>query len=161
VETCWLATHYPDRLKFPAVQRDLEDTLLLALGDLLRESGEHTPRLTLQNRRQLVRKACEYALDHLDDSASILDVCKRVGASRRKLNYCFQDVLGISPIQYLRALRLNGARRDLKNPGHLTSSVQDVAGKWGFWHYGHFGTYYKEMFGECPSDTLRDALARR
>ncbi|WP_413671691.1 helix-turn-helix domain-containing protein [Massilia cellulosiltytica] len=154
-EIFWLSGHAADRLGFGAVQRELEDRLLLAFADLLPETGEAGGDATLGARRQLVRKACEHVLDNLGDSPSILDLCARLGTSRRKLNYCFQEVLGVSPVQYLRALRLNGARRDLKQPGRLTRSVQDISGKWGFWHQGQFGQYYRAMFGEAPSETLR------
>lgn len=62
---------------------------------------------------------------------SMLKICPRIDASPRKLNYCFQDVLGISPAKYLRAVRLNSARRDLKNPDGPNTGVQDVAARWG------------------------------
>ncbi|GHU15365.1 hypothetical protein AGMMS50225_28560 [Betaproteobacteria bacterium] len=34
-------------------------------------------------------------------------------------------------------------------------TVGDIAARWGFWHLSHFAADYKEMFGELPSDTLR------
>ncbi|MCY1555380.1 Helix-turn-helix domain protein [compost metagenome] len=104
----------------------------------------------------MVDKACELMMANPDEPPSILDVCSRVGASRRKLNYCFQDVLGTSPTQYLRALRLNGVRRGLREaePG---ATVQDVAARWGFWHLGQFSLDYKKHFFELPSETLARA----
>jgi len=36
----------------------------------------------------------------------LLALCRAVGASPRKLAYCFQDVLGMSPARYLRLMRL-------------------------------------------------------
>jgi AraC family ethanolamine operon transcriptional activator len=78
-----------------------------------------------------------------------------VGTSRRKLNYCFQDVLGTSPVKYLRSLRLNGVRRALRqaSPG---VTVQDIASHWGFWHLSQFAQDYKHLFGELPSATLKN-----
>ncbi|TAF36268.1 MAG: hypothetical protein EAZ66_07695, partial [Alphaproteobacteria bacterium] len=38
---------------------------------------------------------------------TLLTLCRHVGASPRKLNYCFQETLGLSPKNYLRAYRLN------------------------------------------------------
>jgi len=89
---------------------------------------------------------------------SILDICKGVGASRRKLNYCFQDVLGSNPIHYLRAVRLNRVRRALKRCSDPHVGVYDIAVKWGFWHFSQFSRDYKRHFTELPSETLR--LAR-
>jgi AraC family ethanolamine operon transcriptional activator len=75
--------------------------------------------------------------------------------SRRTLQYSFQEVLGINPVRFLRAMRLNGVRRDLKSGSRPAASVQDIAARWGFWHLGHFVTDYKRMFGELPSETAR------
>ena len=63
-------------------------------------------------------------------TAVILEICDRIGASPRKLNHCFRDVLGVSPARYLRAVRLNNAQRELKDPGTAANSVQDVAARW-------------------------------
>jgi AraC family ethanolamine operon transcriptional activator len=87
----------------------------------------------------------------------MLELCSQVGASRRKLTYCFQDVLGTSPMQYLRAVRLNGVRRELRSGE--AAAVQDAAARWGFFHMGQFSTDYKKQFGELPSATLRAAAA--
>jgi AraC family ethanolamine operon transcriptional activator len=86
----------------------------------------------------------------------MLEVCRRVGASRRKLNYCFQEVLGSSPVKYLRAVRLNGVRRELRAGA---AAVQDVAARWGFWHLGQFAREYRQQFGELPSETRRGTAA--
>ncbi|WP_069265908.1 helix-turn-helix domain-containing protein [Paraburkholderia nodosa] len=80
-------------------------------------------------------------------------LCEQLHVSRRTLQYCFQDVLGMAPATYLRALRLNGARRDLC--GRAAGSVQDVAAAWGFWHLSQFATDYRRMFGMRPSEALR------
>ena len=72
----------------------------------------------------------------------------------------FREVLGVSAARYLRAVRLNNARRDLKDPSAAANSVQDVAARWGFWHLGQFSVDYKRQFGELPSATLRAARAR-
>ena len=69
----------------------------------------------------------------------------------RKLNDCFQEALGTSPLKYLRAVRLNGVRRELRMGA---PSVQDVAARWGFWHHGEFAAAYRRQFGELPSQTL-------
>jgi AraC family ethanolamine operon transcriptional activator len=133
----------------------LRDDILIEWIEALPPSVDASDLDTLERRKRMVDKACELMLATPDEPLSILQVCSRVGASRRKLNYCFQDVLGTSPTKYLRALRLNGARRDLKAGSR--SSVQDVAARWGFWHLGEFSRDYKTHFFELPSETLTRA----
>ena len=79
-----------------------------------------------------------------------------MGASRRKLNYCFQEVLGTTPVAYMRAIRLNGVRRELLAADE-GGRVYDIAVRWGFWHFSQFSVDYKRQFGELPSRTLQRA----
>jgi AraC family ethanolamine operon transcriptional activator len=64
----------------------------------------------------------------------------------------------MAPATYVRAIRLNGARRDLCNASRDCRSVQDVAAAWGFWHMSQFATDYRKLFGMRPSDTLKAAI---
>ena len=130
------------------------DALLMEWIEALPEQvpGVHKP-LQLE-RRLLVKRACELMLAHAESPLSIPQVCLTLGASRRQLNYCFQDVLGTSPIKYLCALRLGRVRRDLRAGG---GTVAQAACRWGFWHLGQFARDYRTQFGELPSQTLRRA----
>jgi AraC family ethanolamine operon transcriptional activator len=137
--------------------RQVRDTLLIEWLEVIPERVDASSLPSVAARRQLVHRACELMLAQPDEPLSMLDLCGRVGASRRKLNYCFQDVLGTSPMQYLRAVRLNGVRRELRSGAK--GAVQDAAARWGFFHMGQFSTDYKKQFGELPSATLRAAAA--
>jgi AraC family transcriptional regulator, ethanolamine operon transcriptional activator len=130
----------------------LRDALLIEWIEALPERVDASEPPTLVARKQLVQQACALMLAQADEPLSMLQVCRHVGASRRKLNYCFQDVLGTSPLKYLRALRLNGVRRDLRGGA---VSVQQAAARWGFWHLSEFAAAYRRQFGELPSRTLK------
>ena len=78
----------------------------------------------------------------------------RARISQRTLRNCFLDVLGRSPIHYLKAVRLNAVHRELGSPHSPYATVQDAAMAWGFWHMGQFGRDYQRLFGERPSATL-------
>jgi AraC family ethanolamine operon transcriptional activator len=136
----------------------LRDAILIEWIEALPEAIDTSELPSATARKRLVDRACELMLSHPDEPLSMLEVCRRIGASRRKLNYCFQDVLGTSPVKYLRAVRLNGVRRELRA---AAGAVQDVAARWGFWHLGQFSLDYKRQFGELPSATLKLARAAR
>lgn len=138
-----------------AARQHLEDNLLSEIVDLLPSLRPCDDLRGGHARKRLVDRACAMMLARPDQPISILDVCKGVGASRRKLNYCFQDVLGSNPIYYLRAVRLNRVRRELKRCTEQHVGVYDIAVKWGFWHFSQFSLDYKRHFAELPSETLR------
>ncbi len=110
---------------------------------------------TARRRWQLVQQARAHIDEHLGEVFSVADVCRALGVSRRTLQYCFEDVLQINPIAYIRAVRLNAVRRDLKQADPGQDTVSDIAARWGFWHLGHFAADYRRMFGETPSATLQ------
>lgn len=142
----------PAALQCRQTQRVLEQSLL---GAVIAAAPDHGVATTPphQSRRHLVNAARALMQSRIAEPITVADVCVALGISRRTLQYSFQDVLGINPVRFLRALRLNGVRRDLRNETSR-ASVQETAARWGFWHLGHFVSDYKRMFGELPSQTL-------
>ena len=84
-------------------------------------------------------------------------LCRHLHVTRRTLQNHFHAVLGQPPADFLKAVRLNACRRALRaaTPGE---TVQDLAARWGFFHMGHFSQDYKALFGELPSQTLRQRI---
>ncbi|QQJ97223.1 helix-turn-helix domain-containing protein [Burkholderia ambifaria] len=139
----------------PDAQRDdLQAEVLGALFDACAQPADDGAGGAPSTRRWIVEQAREYVLAHRTRPVGVPELCEQLHVSRRTLQYCFQDVLGMAPATYLRTLRLNGARRDLC--GRAAGSVQDVAEAWGFWHLSQFATDYRRLFGKRPSETLRD-----
>ncbi|MFM2058985.1 MAG: hypothetical protein RLY71_3370 [Pseudomonadota bacterium] len=134
----------------------LRDALLMDWIEAIPSHVDVSALGSIDARRRLVGRACERVLACRSDPPTILQVCSEIGTSPRKLDYCFRDVLGVSPSRYLRAVRLNGARRELKSS---TDTVHDIAARWGFWHMGAFSTDYRRQFGELPSVTAQAARA--
>ncbi len=110
---------------------------------------------SFMRRQRIVGQARDYVLAHRDQAIAVPELCERLHVSRRTLQYCFNEVLGISPIQYLRIIRLNGARRHLREDLSSSRTVRDVAADWGFWHFSQFSSDYRKLFGQSPSESLR------
>ncbi|WP_323119346.1 helix-turn-helix domain-containing protein [Burkholderia alba] len=138
-------------------RNDLQAAVLAALFDVCAAPGDGAAGEPPSRRRRIVAQARDYVLAHRSRPVGVPELCEQLHVSRRTLQYCFQDVLGMAPATYLRTLRLNGARRDLC--GRDAGSVQDVAAAWGFWHLSQFATDYRRMFGNRPSEALRRAMA--
>lgn len=142
-------------LDMPGAWLGLRDDLLLRLVDVLAEARDVDADGRAAQRKWLVDRACELMMSRPDDPPPLDEVCRQVGASLRKLNYCFQEVVGLAPNRYIRALRLNAARRELRRGAGPRRSVSEVAVQWGFSHFGRFSGEYKRQFCESPSEGLR------
>jgi AraC family ethanolamine operon transcriptional activator len=137
-------------------QRMASSTLIALLADALGDyGGPAVERTKCLNRRFAAVRACEaYMRDHIDATVTLLDLSTLCGMRARSLINAFEAVTGLSPMDYLKRLRLNGVRRALGRSGKQRARVIDVATAWGFWHMGHFASDYRAMFGETPSQTL-------
>ncbi|KPC53768.1 helix-turn-helix domain-containing protein [Amantichitinum ursilacus] len=136
-----------------AAQADHVISALLALLDT--SAPETEACASLARRRRIVRDAHEYVLSHQDVTVTVPMLCEQLYVSRRTLQYCFGDVLGISPMAYLRYLRLNEVRRQLTHAAGAEVRVGDVAAAWGFKNFSQFSCDYKKLFGASPSSALK------
>ncbi len=162
-----LDTEALDATQISGFARDnLQASLLAALFDLCSPGYAQALACPTRQRRQaIVAEAREYAITNRDRPVGVPELCAQLHVSRRTLQYCFQDVLGMAPAAYLRMIRLNGARRDLCRAARegvadrsgAAGSVQEIAAAWGFWHLSQFATDYRRLFGVRPSETLKGA----
>lgn len=104
-------------------------------------------------RAYIVERSCEFFAQHIqDEDIGVLDLCSHLRISRRTLQYSFEDILGMTPLNYLRSVRLNTARKLLMSSPKDT--IQGAAMDSGFSHLGRFSKYYQDFFGELPSETV-------
>jgi AraC-like DNA-binding protein len=82
------------------------------------------------------------------------DLVAASGVAERTLRKHFRDFVGVSPLSYLRHLRLAAVRDELTG-GADAVSITDVATRHGFTHLGSFSLDHRRLFGELPSGTVR------
>jgi AraC family ethanolamine operon transcriptional activator len=136
-------------------QQHLMDEAVSGLVQLLTR-GKTGPRenVSAQHARRTLRRARDYLQAHTDRCVTVHELCGQLGSSPRALQDCFQKYVGLSPKTYLKALKLNEARRELRRADSTFANVSDVAMRYGFWHLSQFAADYRWLFGELPSETL-------
>ncbi|WP_316043540.1 AraC family transcriptional regulator [Actinomadura sp. CNU-125] len=88
---------------------------------------------------------------------SVAELAETAGVGIRTLQTAFKAHVGMPPMAYLRNLRLERAHADLLSSDPSSTTVSDVAHRWGFAHLGRFAAAYGDKYGVLPSDTLRTA----
>ena len=109
----------------------------------------------------LVKQAERTVIADLQAPISIAMLCRTLGVSDRYLRLAFHKVHGISPLQYMRMLKLSRARRALMSARNRSVTVAKIATRLGFTELGRFSVEYREMFGESPSTTLHQPLRKK
>jgi AraC-like DNA-binding protein len=94
----------------------------------------------------------DYIHAHWDQPLSVEQVADACGMSVRSVFARFKQDRGVSPMAYIRDVRLDHAQR-LLTEGDGALSVIDVALRCGFSSFGHFARRYRDRFGELPSTT--------
>ena len=102
----------------------------------------------------LVRKAEEYMRAHLVEDISIMDLLKASACSRNTLFAAFRNLRGYTPMAFLKEQRLLRAHRKLIN-APKKGSVSYIATACGFNDLSRFARFYRNRFGEYPSETLQ------
>jgi AraC family ethanolamine operon transcriptional activator len=155
----WIArgVREPASLLDPLTAARMEDDVLAAFLEGV--VVDLAPR-PARPRRELALRAETFIRDTLGQPVPLGDICAAVQASTRAVHASFQEVFGIPPKAYQKALRLSAVRSDLRRarPG---TTVSEVAARWGFFQFGYFAVDYRKMFGESPRDTLRQARQGR
>lgn len=142
---------FPDRSPLSA-ERHLFPLVAAAIGA---KSEAVKPSHSQSRRIKAVLDCQMYMLARRGESVTLLELSAISGLRPRSLINAFQAVTSLSPMAFLRALRLARVREALSDGSAFHARVIDVATDWGFWHMGHFTAAYRAMFGETPSETLR------
>ena len=141
----------------PLIGQRLQESLVTGL--LL--ATDHQYRIQLDSRRQFtaapraVRRAAEAMRAQPGRPFTATDLAEVAGVSRRSLQQGFQRYVGMSPMTYLREVRLGCAHDELRHGDPGDVSVTEVAYRYGFLHLGRFSAMYRHRYGEPPSQTLR------
>lgn len=104
-----------------------------------------------------LRRAMNFIEENAHRDIAVIDIAAAAFVTVRAVQLAFQRHLGITPLEYLRRVRLDHAHQDLKRaaPGDRLT-VTAIAYRWGFRSSSRFAATYREAYGVPPSHTLRE-----
>lgn len=113
-----------------------------------------TGRANPQGYARIVARARSYIFQNLETPLSIDAIASAAFTSRRTLHRAFQTVLDETPQSFVRKLRLHRIRQDLASEVEIACTVALIANRWGMAELGRLAGWYRDLFGERPSETL-------
>lgn len=134
--------------------RDIEASLVRGL--ILAQKSNYTDEIhecLIGKLPRFILKAKDFIHSNAREDIRLEDIERAAGVSRFKLFDGFRKHMGMSPMAYLKKLRLSEVRKQLLGSGRGTN-ISTVATEWGFNHLGRFASEYKKLFNEIPSATL-------
>jgi AraC family L-rhamnose operon regulatory protein RhaS len=100
-----------------------------------------------------VSRALEFIEEHFSDPINIEDIVSHSQVSRRHFFRLFEQAVGVSPMEYLKKLRLQKAASMLLT---TNASVTQIAFACGFNDSNYFSSLYHKEFGMSPSHFKKD-----
>ena len=93
-----------------------------------------------------IARVIEHVSSHLDEAVTIDDMAAKVGMSRAVFHRKFKQATTMSPIQFVKAMRLNNAA--MKKAGGMT--VNEAAMEVGYVSSSQFSREFKRLYGQSP-----------
>ncbi|AOK31702.1 MULTISPECIES: helix-turn-helix domain-containing protein [Burkholderia] len=150
------AQRNPEGLGYDATREMFRDALLGVFLDALADVAHEARRdITHATYSDIVRRSERYLRQRPEQPVTVLELCRALRCSRRTLQTSFQRVADVTPVTYLRTIRLNAVHRLLRMTSADELCVGEAAARWGFTHLGYFARAYRRLFGELPSQTQR------
>jgi AraC-like DNA-binding protein len=103
----------------------------------------------------VIRTARAFIEANAFNPITVTDIARAAGVGVRGLQQGFQRSVQSSPTEYLRHVRLREVHRELVAADPRTTTVGQVAARWGFAHQGRFAAQYRQRYGVQPGETLR------
>lgn len=144
----------------PPVKDDVRPVILDAfLNHFGRTPSSRNRGGSRHTHAAIVRRARSYIVEHLSGPIALDDIAAAAFASRRTLYRAFAEILSDTPQSYVRRLRLHRIRHELAGDAERACTIALVATQWGMSELGRMSGWYRELFGERPSDTHANARA--
>lgn len=133
-------------------QQVIEEQLILGLLSHQQSNIRHLLDARPPGSSSQIRRAQEFIHANFSEPLSVAAIAAAALCSVRSLQAGFRKHYGLTPLEYLRDLRLDLARYLLLSRSADTP-VSGVAYDCGFSHLGRFSQLYRARFGELPSAT--------
>jgi len=93
-----------------------------------------------------IARAIEYLTSNLNKPVNIEDMASKIGMSRAVLHRKFKQATTMSPIQFVKSMRLNTAAMKIAGGMNVNSAAMDV----GYVSSSQFSREFKRMYGQSP-----------
>ncbi len=151
----------PSKMSSPSFRRILEVEVSRSFLAVLASSRKGDIGTPVRGRDRVLMRLENIIARIPQVLPNIRDLSRAAQVSERTLEYAFRDRFGMTPVSYIKTIRLNGARRKLSGSNPHATKIADVAALWGFRHMGQFAADYRGLFGELPSRTLEQKCSSR
>jgi len=138
------------RVLGPAITREVLYRLLQG-----EQSGQIRQLVQNGSSGHRVAGVVRYLSENFGERLSIEDIAQHAGMSPSSLHQKFREVTGMSPLQYLKKIRLHHARTAMVEQG---LNAREAGYRVGYGNPSQFSREFKRMFGVPPAQLVKELL---
>jgi len=98
-----------------------------------------------------IARSIEFLSTHLNDSVTIDDMANQIGMSRAVFHRKFKQATNMSPIQFVKSMRLNNAAMKIAAGTNVNVAAMEV----GYVSSSQFSREFKRMYGKSPKQWIQ------
>lgn len=102
-----------------------------------------------------IARAIQYLSDHLNEPVTVEELAARAGMSRAVFHRRFKEATRMSPIQFVKTMRLNSAAMKIAAGEAVSRAAWDV----GYTSLSQFSREFRRLFGQSPRQWSRTGPA--
>jgi len=97
-----------------------------------------------------IARTIDYLTSHLNEAITIDDMATQLGMSRAVLHRKFKEATSMSPIQFVKSMRLNTAAMKIATGMNVSTAAMDV----GYVSSSQFSREFKRLYGQSPKQWI-------
>ena len=106
-------------------------------------------------QQAIVSNTIQYLSNRLDQSITIDEMAEQVSMSRAVFHRKFKQATTMSPIQFVKSMRLNSAAMKIVGGMNVNEAAQEV----GYVSSSQFSREFKRLYGQSPKQWMQPQQA--
>jgi len=143
---------YESQYQSLAQETILDSIAMLLTHEIIRNIIKYKPQMVLQTDNMIINESIKFINISYEQEITIDILANHSNLSKSHFTKLFTDAIQVSPMVYLRTIRLQNAKKMLQTQ-KLT--VTEVAQQCGFNSTSYFTKIFKEHFLETPKEFMR------
>ncbi|MEC8373219.1 MAG: AraC family transcriptional regulator, partial [Pseudomonadota bacterium] len=103
-----------------------------------------------------IGRAIEYLASHVNENVTIGDMASKIGMSKAVFHRKFKQATTMSPIKFVKSMRLNNAAKRIAEGTNVSVAAMDV----GYISSSQFSRDFKRMYGLSPKQWEKENKAK-
>lgn len=126
-------------------EEEIKEHFIYLVNDILEVVKKYKPG----NGNPIIKKACDYVLQHIDEDITLLSISNKLNLSKNYFCSLFKQETGYNFLEYVTTVKMEWAKRLLKEANCKTYEVSDML---GYRESSYFSRLFRKYTSYSPAE---------